>query len=485
VPRCLMPGHALMLPLLLSLCGASVHSAPVDTAHMWRELYTHCSAGRCRVGTGSKLDPSKNTTDCKGRLLAYEFGLLTIPARAPQLESFDALELQTHCGVTRPKARPSWKHSTPRLAMPRNGGRSYHVDPLRGDDAAPSAGSATTPFRTIRRALQAARGANDGSAGSPPPTMVLAAGTHYLNETISLGAKDRGMTITAAPGAEGKVVVSGGVPLSPRWTRSPRGPASANIWVTPVPRTITEIRGLTTLEPHRRVTRAREPNADPAQGAELCQHCWHNRVIRWHSDLSCIGKATTVYKDLRNCDAHGMLLPDSTSPCKNDSAMWNTYNTYSNGHGGCCAAWSGDHSPYGPMGNYFCGNSSAGGWVGHDDPRGVNKTQGLSAQLPYGFDYDPTDAENGGQFLATMKNASGAIFHVWRAQGWFVNMFEVASSSVGSKEGSVKFATTESYGVSHVKGGWQGVSNYPAWGEGCVAGVVSALVWESRSVGQR
>jgi len=52
-----------------------------------------------------------------------------------------------------------------------------------------------------------------------------------------------------------------------------------------------------------------------------------------------------------------------------------------------------------------------------------------------------------------MKDPAGAIFHVWRAQGWFVNMFEVASSD---PSGSVKFATTESYGVTHVKGGWQG-----------------------------
>ena len=58
--------------------------------------------------------------------------------------------------------------------------------------------------------------------------------------------------------------------------------------------------------------------------------------------------------------------------------MWDTYNTYSNGHGGCCAAWSGDHSPYGPMGNYFCGNSSAGGWIGYNDPRGMPGLSGIS-----------------------------------------------------------------------------------------------------------
>jgi hypothetical protein len=70
------------------------------------------------------------------------------------------------------------------------------------------------------------------------------------------------------------------------------------------------------------------------------------------------------------------------------------------------------------MGNYFCGNSSAGGWVGHDDPRGDNKSQGLSAQLPWGFDFDPSDESNAGPFLASLKDPAGAIFHVWRDQGW-------------------------------------------------------------------
>lgn len=57
----------------------------------------------------------------------------------------------------------------------------------------------------------------------------------------------------------------------------------------------------------------------------------------------------------------------------------------------CTTTWvrPGDDSPYGPMGNYFCGNASAGGWVGFNDPRGnpgdpnYNGSQGLSAQLPY------------------------------------------------------------------------------------------------------
>ena len=299
----------------------------------------------------------------------HRFGLTLIPARKPQLESFDALELDSGCGVTRPIEVAFTPAS---LALP--AGVAFHVAPEHGDDAL--AGSEDAPFRTIHRALAATRAAPSAA----PKSIVLQAGVHYLNATMELAAADSGLTITAAPGAEGKVTVSGGLLLTPTWTKSPKGNASANIWVTDVPASLKSFKGLTTLAPHRRVTRAREPNADPTEGAELCTDCWHNGVTRWHHKLDCIGKAKTVYKDLRDCDEDKKL--PSGQPCKNDSAMWDTYNTYSSGHGGCCAAWPGDHSPYGPMGNYFCGNASAGGWVGYNDPRGQNHTQGLSAQLP-------------------------------------------------------------------------------------------------------
>ena len=171
----------------------------------------------------------------------------------------------------------------------------------------------------------------------------------------------------------------------------------------------------------------------------------------WHRDLSCVGRARVVYKDLRACDARGKL-PDG-APCKNDSAMWDTYNTYTNGHGGCCEIWSGDASPYGPMGDYYCGNSSAGGWVGYDDPRGDDGSQGLSPAMPYGFDYDASMDSFG--FLASMGDVAGAVMHVWRDQGWFVNMFEVASHDAAAR--AVEFArVTGRDGAPHVKGGWQG-----------------------------
>jgi hypothetical protein len=45
------------------------------------------------------------------------------------------------------------------------------------------------------------------------------------------------------PKAEGQVTVSGGVVLTPTWTKSSRGNASFNIYETDVPATLTEIRG--------------------------------------------------------------------------------------------------------------------------------------------------------------------------------------------------------------------------------------------------
>ena len=65
-----------LLPLAASMSA--------ETAPMWAELESHCAAGLCEVAEGSKLGQMANTTDCKGRMLAYEFGLKLIPARAPQ-----------------------------------------------------------------------------------------------------------------------------------------------------------------------------------------------------------------------------------------------------------------------------------------------------------------------------------------------------------------------------------------------------------------
>jgi hypothetical protein len=81
---------------------------------------------------------------------------------------------------------------------------------------------------------------------------------------------------------------------------------------------------------------------------------------------------------------------------------------------------------------------------------GYNGSQGLSAQLPWGFNYDP---EAYPIFEQVQSEPAGAVLHVW-SHGWFVNMFEVAT--MDKADHSVTFATAESYGWTHPKGGWQG-----------------------------
>ena len=419
---------------LLAMASSWAGAAAVDTAAMWRELESHCARGLCTLATGSQLSALANTTDCKGRMLAYEYGLTLIPSRKPQLESFDALQLDTTCGVTRPPAALE-ALAVPQLPAAAAVGAAFYVS-ADGDDNS-ATGDVRAPYRTVYRALAAAR-----ASSAAAKSIVLKPGTHYLNQTIALTQVDSGTTIAAEPGAPaGSVIVSGGVPLTPSWKKSSRKGSGGNavVWETVIKDASLQagFKGLTTLAPHRRVTRARYPNAAPSEGAELCIDCWTSGVIRWHHNVSCVGQATVMYKDLRDCD-NDKKLP-SGQPCKNDSAMWDTYNTYSNGHGGCCAAWPGDHSPYGPMGNYFCGNASAGGWVGFNDPRGMpglsgetgqldnssqityakyNGSQGLSAQLPWGFDYDSEQHP----ILDTIASPAGAILHVWRDQGWYAPM---------------------------------------------------------------
>ena len=52
--------------------------------------------------------------------------------------------------------------------------------------------------------------------------------------------------------------------------------------------------------------------------------------------------------------------------------------------------------------------------------------------------------------MQKLGDAAGAIVHAWRAQGWFVNMFEVAAHDKNAQ--TVTFAKLNGL----VKGGWQG-----------------------------
>ena len=112
-----------------------------------------------------------------------------------------------------------------RAALPRPVGRvaagapaaaaaTYYADAVRGNDSA--TGSLAAPFRTVARALRAARG------GPAPADVVLRNGTFYLDAPLLLTAEDSFLTITSYEGET--AVLSAGVPLEGLvWTRVPGG----------------------------------------------------------------------------------------------------------------------------------------------------------------------------------------------------------------------------------------------------------------------
>lgn len=115
--------------------------------------------------------------------------------------------------------------------------RTFHVDP-RGNDSwsgtlpRPNAAGTDGPFATIVRARDAVRDAHRGPAA--PATVVLHAGRHELRETFVLTPDDSGtaespVTYTAAPGDEGRVILSGGRLVSD-WKTLDHGD-----WVAEVP----------------------------------------------------------------------------------------------------------------------------------------------------------------------------------------------------------------------------------------------------------
>ena len=63
----------------------------------------------------------------------------------------------------------------------------FHVAPTGGDD---SAGTQTRPFATVQRALEEARKANG------PHRIAVYPGTYYLTQTLVLGPRDSGLTIS-------------------------------------------------------------------------------------------------------------------------------------------------------------------------------------------------------------------------------------------------------------------------------------------------
>ena len=168
------------------------------------------------IGDGS-------ATECAFRKFMYDQALLKSPNRSPLLSAFDALELNTMCGIARP-AEPVKKPEGdfPQRFPLSNENTVYYVDYLKGSDASSCSGSIGSPFKTLARAVEEARKRQEASTGKLAEkvknvTIALRAGQHYLSDTIALGPKDSGLTIQNYNGEA--AWVSGGVPITTKWKR--------------------------------------------------------------------------------------------------------------------------------------------------------------------------------------------------------------------------------------------------------------------------
>ena len=89
--------------------------------------------------------------------------------------------------------------------------RCIYVDPEYRDPPIPSVVTTTCITSTIANALERFRSSRN--TNQPYTTIVLAGGTHYLNQTILLNASDSGLRVTHDPRQEKQPWISGGRPI--------------------------------------------------------------------------------------------------------------------------------------------------------------------------------------------------------------------------------------------------------------------------------
>jgi hypothetical protein len=182
---------------------------------------------------------------------------------------FDALELQTRCGLARPS--PIANRNVlplPRPSMPAP--IELYVS-LNGSDS--NRGTFTSPFRTIEYALGAARLARIGAANrNAAAKIILRAGTYRLANTLIITPQDSFTELTRY--ADELVVLSGAEHLaSLSW--QPHA-SQRNVYVAPLSSTHFS----TLFVDGRRAIRARTPNGNPETSGT--RH-WFARASAWRA----------------------------------------------------------------------------------------------------------------------------------------------------------------------------------------------------------
>eukprot|EP01116_Phalansterium_solitarium_P023012 TRINITY_DN785_c0_g1_i1.p1 TRINITY_DN785_c0_g1~~TRINITY_DN785_c0_g1_i1.p1 ORF type:complete len:881 (-),score=338.00 TRINITY_DN785_c0_g1_i1:265-2871(-) len=367
----------------------------------------------------------------------------------------------------------------------------YYVDAVHGSDS--NTGTLQSPFRTIARSVQATR-ATPGTN-----TVVLRAGTFYLESGITLGPADSGLTFQAYPGEE--AWISGAVPLTGiSWkVATPGQDVVKQQW-----NCVYGGYGTNTGKVANWTACQQRCNASSActtwtwhdanQGSYALQ-CWlrtdgicadvsqSGHVSGWHTPTVYVADVSSynleTIKGLRvnglrgirarypNADPelgfgssleatswtapNGPFNPDQVFrppvPFRNSSASFEYYNL---GVGG---PWCSGPLAFDPPAGYWCSNMTEGGGAfTYRTPLGMVADRHVLPNQPY-------------------KNATGAVIQAWHPSHWASRMYLVGP-------GGYSFSNILDRGTfEFIKGGFQDARGSNNAGEFYIENVFEELDW--------
>jgi hypothetical protein len=121
--------------------------------------------------------------ECGIRELAFNYSTFLLKSESQSV--WDALRLTSRCNLTSPvspASSPAYATMNPYITAsynPADYQSTFYVDAVNGNDSG-NDGSLNSPFKTIRRAVRASRGAE------PPSAILLrSSGTHFIGATSS------------------------------------------------------------------------------------------------------------------------------------------------------------------------------------------------------------------------------------------------------------------------------------------------------------
>ena len=299
-PHALPPNPSMLVPalLLLLLCSlpspspaAALSSRPASLTSA-EDVSADCHLRAFAVDFARWLQPPHPTTDWPGAVhSAFE-----MPSLCPNHSS--PSPTPTHHPPHPPldtRGRAAAKTAAQLIDACQ---ASVHVDGARGNDSYP--GSLHLPLRSIAVGLRLTRSLRL-QRGLTSLCLVLRRATYHLGRewstpafpsserssrvgAIALTAADGGLTMTAFPGEEGQVVLSGGVLLDQlQWALYRRTPAGDVLQARLPPGLDLDFRAANELyADSRRLPRARFPDADPStQGLWTEPTGWVPGAERW------------------------------------------------------------------------------------------------------------------------------------------------------------------------------------------------------------